>query len=211
MSGMEFNKIMAAVLVAGITATFAGFIAREAIHPKHLHENAVKIEGVGDEGSSGPVKPKGPEPILGLIADADVSKGAQISKVCAACHVFDKGGPNGTGPNLWGVINRPKGSHPGFDYSDGMKNKGGKWDYESLNHFLYKPKAYVDGTKMNFIGLKKAKDRAEIIAWLRTLSDNPAPLPSEADIAAEQAELAPPPDNTDSAGDAAEGDAAPAE
>lgn len=193
MSGMELNKIMAAVLVAGITAAMSGFIAKEASHPRHLHENAVKIEGAGEASSGGAAAPAGPEPVLALIASADIARGEKVSKACAACHNFEKGGPNGTGPNLWGVVGRPAGSAPGFSYSDAMKGKGGEWSYEELNHFLWKPKAYVEGTKMNFIGVKKADDRAALIAWLRSLSDSPRSLPGEAEIAAEQAALSPQP------------------
>jgi len=192
MSGMELNKLMAAILVAGIVASFAGFIAKEAIHPHKLHENAVKIDGVEEDAGGGVTKQTLPEPILAMIAGADVAQGEKISKACATCHSFDKGGPDGTGPNLWGVVNRAKAGKGGFEYSEAMKTAGGNWSYSDLNHFLWKPKAYVNGTKMNFIGLKKPEDRAAIIAWLRTKSDGQAALPSDAQIKAEEAELAPP-------------------
>lgn len=190
MKDLEPNKIFAAILVAGIVASLSGFIATKATQAPVLKTNAFKIEGVAAPGEAAPAEAKA-QPILGLIAAADPAKGQQIAKVCSACHIFDKGGPNGLGPNLYGVVGRPKGSHPGFDYSDGMKKKGGNWTYADLNKFLYKPKAFVDGTKMTFMGLKKADERAEVIAWLRTLSDSPLPEPSAADIAAEKKELAP--------------------
>ncbi len=194
MKDLEFNKIFAALLVAGITASLSGFIALKLTAVEPLKQNAYKIEGVvSSAGGAAPVEEKA-QPILDMIATADAAKGEQISKVCAACHVFTKGGPNGMGPNLYGVVGRAKGSHPGFDYSDGMKKKGGNWTFEDLNKFLYKPKAFVDGTKMTFIGLKKPEDRAAVIAYLRTLSDSPAAAPSAAEIAAEKAELAPPDD-----------------
>ena len=183
MSGMEFNKLMAAILVAGIVACFAGFISRETVHARELEEAAVPIEVAAAGGAAGAAeKPAGPEPILAMLASADIAKGEKVAKACAACHDFTKGGPNRTGPNLWGVVGRAKGTEAGFSYSDGMKGKGGVWNYDDLNHFLWKPKAFVSGTKMTFIGLKKAEDRAAVIAWLRTLSDSPAALPSEADI-----------------------------
>ena len=84
-----------------------------------------------------------------------------------------------------------------FSYSDALVAKGGSWNYDSLNKFLYKPKAYIDGTKMNYVGLKKPEDRAAMIAWLRTLGSSSYALPSEADIAAEKAELAPEPEETE--------------
>lgn len=193
MDNMEFNKIFAAVLVAGIAASFTGFLSHKLVHPHDLHENAYKIEGVEDAtaAGAGAKAPANAEPVLGLLAGADVAKGEQIAKVCSTCHNFTKGGPNTVGPNLYGVINHAKGSHAGFAYSDGMKTKGGEWSYAELNKFLWKPKAYVDGTKMNFVGLKKPEDRAALIAWLRTLSDSPAALPSAGQIEAEAAALAP--------------------
>ena len=81
------------------------------------------------------------------------------------------------GPNLWDLINRTKGSVDGFAYSKALIDQGGKWTYDELNAFLYKPKKYIEGTKMNFAGLKEAQDRADLIYWLRQYSDNPVPLP----------------------------------
>ncbi|HEY8190386.1 MAG TPA: cytochrome c family protein [Micavibrio sp.] len=193
MDNMEFNKLFAAILVAGIAASLSGFISHKLVHAHSLHENAYKIEGVAEAAPGAAKAPAKPEPILALLASADAAKGAQIGKVCATCHNFAKGGPNAIGPNLWGVVNRAKGSHEGFAYSDGMHAKGGNWTFSDLNHFLWKPKDYVEGTKMNFVGLKKPEDRAAVLAWLRTLADSPAEMPSQGDIDAENAELAPAP------------------
>lgn len=191
MSSFEFNKIFAAVLVAGITAMMGAFIADLVMHEHELEKNAVEIDGAPVSGG-GVVVEKKAEPILHLIASADIAKGEKLSKACAACHSFDKGGPNKVGPNLYGVLNAPKARKAGFSYSDALANHGGAWNYASLNKFLWKPKKYVVGTKMNYIGLKKPEDRAAMVAWLRTLAASPAPLPSAGDIAAELAELAPP-------------------
>ena len=95
----------------------------------------------------------------------------------APCHNYEKGNANKVGPNLWNIINRPKASVDGFAYSKALLDIGGKWTYEELSEFLYKPKQYVEGTKMNFSGLKKAEDRANLILFLRDHSDNPVPLP----------------------------------
>ena len=190
MDSMEFNKIFAALLVPGIIASLSGFIARAMTHPHELKENAYKIEGVEDVGS-GPVKVKLAEPVLAMIADADIERGQKLSKACAACHTFTKGGANGVGPNQYGVLGRSKESVPGFAYSGVLSQTGGDiWTYAELNKFLWKPKAYAKGTKMNYIGLKKPADRAAMIAWMRQQADNPVPLPSAAEIAAEEAELA---------------------
>ena len=109
------------------------------------------------------------DPIADLIAGADVAVGAKLSKACAACHSFDKGGPNKIGPNLWGVYDAQKGHHADFAYSDSMMEKGGNWDVESLNAFLWKPKKFIDKTKMNYAGMKKPEDRAAIVKYLQTL------------------------------------------
>tara|TARA_R110002072_G_scaffold120815_2_gene254209 strand:+ start:617 stop:1246 length:630 start_codon:yes stop_codon:yes gene_type:complete len=193
MSGFELNKLFAAVLCAFITVMLVGYAAETIVAPEALEQDAVAIEAAsGDSGSSAAAKPKLPDPIMALLAEADTAKGAKISKACAACHSFDKGGPVKQGPSLWGVVGHSKGAAAGFAYSDDMKAKGGIWDYDSLNHFLTKPKKYISGTKMNFAGIKKPADRAAIIAWLREQSDAPFALPTDADIAAEQAAFAPP-------------------
>ncbi len=189
MDGFELNKILAALLVAGIIASFTGFIANHVIHPQNIAAHGPEAS---EEMAGAAAAPQNPEPVLGLIASADAEHGKQIAKACAACHNFDKGGPNGVGPNLWNVMTRGRGQKADFAYSEDMKAKGGSWNYEDLNHFLWKPKKFSPGTKMVFVGLKKPEDRAAVIGFLRTLADSPPGLPSDADIAAEAAELAPP-------------------
>lgn len=192
MGGMEFNKIFAAILVAGIVAMLGGFIARQLIHPHGLEKNAFQIEAAEESAAGGAAAKAGPQPILDLIATADAVRGEKIAKACAACHTFTKGGPNGVGPNLWGVVGGPKDHIPGFAYSGELLKHGGTaWTYAELNKFLYKPKDYAPGTKMTFLGLKKPEDRAALLAWLRTQADAPKALPGDAEIAAEKAELAP--------------------
>ena len=115
--------------------------------------------------------------IVKLVAAADPTKGKANAQVCTACHNLKKGAGTLVGPELWGVVDRPKGSMQGFDYSAGMKAKGGNWTYANLNQFLTKPSAYVQGTKMGYPGEGNENKRAQIIAFLRTLADSPAPLP----------------------------------
>jgi cytochrome c len=117
-------------------------------------------------------------PLPTLLASADAAKGKTLTKVCATCHSFDKGAPAKVGPNLYGVVDRAKGGEAGFAYSDALKGKGGKWTFEDIDAFITSPKAFVPGTKMGFGGEPEAGKRADIIAYLRTLSDNPAPLPA---------------------------------
>ncbi len=111
------------------------------------------------------------------MAKADATAGAAVFKKCQACHSGEKGGPNKVGPDLWGIVNRPIAGHEGFSYSAALKDfsKGGSvvWDFEHLNHFLAGPKAYVAGTAMGFAGVKKDDERANLIAYLRSLPDTP--------------------------------------
>ncbi len=193
MGGLEFNKIFAAILVAGIIAMLGGFVAKQLVHPHKLEKDAYTIEAMETAGPGGAAAPAGPQPILALMATADAAKGEKIAKACAACHTFQKGGPNGVGPNLYGVVGGPKDHAAGFAYSGALLEVGGKtWTYAELNKFLYKPKAYAKNTKMSYAGLKKPEDRAALLAWLRTQADSPKGLPSDGEIAAENAELAPP-------------------
>jgi len=141
---------------------------------------AIVAEAGGAESASGEPEAAA-TPIAKLLASADAAKGETVFKKCASCHTGDSGGPNKVGPNLYDVVNRPIASHEGFSYSAGMKDfsKGGevKWDYDHLSYFIEAPKKHVPGTAMGFAGIKKETERADLIAYLRTLSANPAPLP----------------------------------
>jgi len=193
MSGMEFNKIFAAILVAGTVASFSGFVANEVFIVEPPAEDSYIVEVTEEVPEGGAAVVAKPEPVLALLAAADVARGEALSKACAACHSFDKGGPNRVGPNLWNIVNNKHAHMDGFAYSDAMKALHDKpWTYSELNGFLWNPKKHLPGTKMVYAGLKKPEDRAALIAWLRTLSDTPAPLPTQAEIDAEIAALAPP-------------------
>ena len=127
--------------------------------------------------AGGDASGEGASAVVAMIAKADVKAGQKVFKKCKACHSTAKGGPHKVGPNLWNIVGRAKASAPGFKYSSAMAAKGGKWTYQDLAAFLARPKAFVKGTKMSFSGLKKAADLANIIAYMRSLSDSPAPLP----------------------------------
>ncbi|MBO9096639.1 MULTISPECIES: c-type cytochrome [unclassified Rhizobium] len=136
-------------------------------------------------GASGKTAAAAPEtPIAQLLQKADAKVGETIFKKCQACHDGSKGGPNKVGPNLYGIVDRPIAAHEGFGYSAAIKDfsKGSseKWTYDHLTHFLAAPKKYIPGTAMGFAGLPKETDRANVIAYLRTLADTPAPLPDAA-------------------------------
>ena len=161
-------------------------IASEGI----FHAPAPEKEGyaiVAEESSGGPgggEAAAAATPIAQLLASADAAKGEAVFKKCTSCHTGESGGANKVGPNLFDVVNRPIASHEGFSYSAAMKDfsKGGAehWDYDHLNYFLEAPKKHVPGTAIGFAGVKKETERADLIAYLRTLSANPAPLPDPA-------------------------------
>lgn len=172
------NKVAAAVLSAGLLAMITGFIAHQLYHPQMPEKQAYVIaEGVQAASTQTASAPAGPQPITPLLANASVENGQKVAKKCASCHTFEKGGANKIGPNLWDIVGAKTAHMDGFSYSGAMQGMGKEWDYEALSEFLYSPKGYVKGTKMTFAGLKKDQDRADVIAYLRTLSDSPKPLP----------------------------------
>lgn len=180
MDGLEFNKIAAAILIALLTVKGADLISQALIHSTVLKEPAYKIEGVvGIIPPAGlQAEKKGPSPIEPLLATANLERGAEVFKKCTSCHTIDKGAGNRIGPNLYDVIGSEKGKHPpDYSFSAAMENKGGTWTYDDLNKFLYNPRGFVSGTKMSFVGVKDDKDRAALIAYLRSHSDTPFPLP----------------------------------
>lgn len=183
---LELNKIAASVLVAGIIALVGSILATH-IFDTHNHEAGISIAtnapaagtGGGDEA------PKGAESIMALLASADIKAGQDVFKKCVSCHTAEKDGPHRVGPNLWNVVGEKVGTKPGYAYSKAMASHGGNWDYETLNTYLFKPAVYVKGTKMTFVGISNTKERANIIAYLRTMNDNPPPLPDASAVPAE--------------------------
>ena len=181
MSGLEVNKILASIILAILVVIIIGHLGDIIIDVKNdeMVETAYKIDitETGETSTGTSSKEEISEPVSLLLANASLDKGQKIFKKCSSCHTYEKGGANNVGPNLWNLINNPKAQVEGFAYSKELSEFGGKWGYEELAQFLYKPKEYIKGTKMNFSGLKKVQDRADLVLFLREQSDNPAPLP----------------------------------
>jgi cytochrome c len=184
MNSFEINKILGAllgtclVLVAMHIASGAIFTPEPPAKPGY--EIAVKPEQPG--GQAAAVEPE--IPFDTLLASASADRGAQVAKQCQACHNFQEGAGPKVGPDLYGVVGRPVASVPGFSYSAALKGLGGTWTFDALNKWLTKPSADAPGTAMTFAGLSNPKQRADIVAYLDSLSAHPMPLPTAQGAAA---------------------------
>jgi cytochrome c len=178
---MELNKVFAAFLVAGILFMVTGILGNALVHPKRLEQSVLQVAAPSAPASAPAAAAAAPaiEPIGPLLAAANVQNGQAIAqRQCASCHSFNEGGRNGVGPNLWNIVGAPHAHVAGFNYSAaiaGMRDT--PWSFEELNKFIAAPRTYAPGTRMGFNGLASAAQRADLIAWLRTLSADPKPLP----------------------------------
>jgi len=180
MDGFELNKIAGAVLAAMLVIA-GGRTLLDIALPKQQPEKAGWALPVRE------VKPKTAEPeapfdaaaVLALLPKANPDNGADVFRKCMACHTSEKGGPNRVGPNLWGIVGRKVAQAPGFEarYSEAMKGHGGEWTWEQLAKYLHKPAEAIPGNKMVFAGVPDNADLADLLAYLRTLAESPAPLP----------------------------------
>jgi cytochrome c len=178
MESLEFNKIAGAVLATGLLVLGLKNLSAEVFHTEAPEKPGFVIAAAEAPAATDDGKPAVVVPIAQLLAKADPAKGMGVAKACQACHSFDKGGANKVGPALWDVVERPMGEAAGFAYSDGFKAMGNKpWDFDALNAWLIAPKEYIKGTKMGFSGIKNDESRANLIAYLASLSDAPKPFP----------------------------------
>jgi cytochrome c len=184
MSDLTFNKVAGAALATGLAIFGLRELSSELFqdHPAAKMGYAITPAVEAGGGAAAPVELPidwGTE-----LPKADINAGKEVATKCQSCHNLDQGGPNMTGPNLFGVVGRPPASHPGFAYSQGMQDFAKKqpvWDFEHINDFITSPQKYIDGTKMTFIGLKQRQDRINVIAYLHTLGSNlPIPKPNPA-------------------------------
>jgi cytochrome c len=171
------NTIAGWVLAAGIVALGTSIVTGEYFHAERPEKMGYEVQGVEAEAGAGPAVAE--KPFAFYMSQADAAKGADVFKKCAACHNADKGGANALGPNLYNVVGDPIATgRGGFPFTDALKGKGGKWDFDSLSAWLTSPKAFAPGTKMTFAGLSNPQDRANVIAYLNQQGEHPQPLPA---------------------------------
>ena len=175
MNNFELNKVVAAVLATVLVVFGINKFGDILFHTEKPAQSAYKVEKVelAVATSSGTSQVD----IKELLAMGDVAHGEKVFKKCSACHMIAAGGKNMTGPNLWSIINKKTGADPNYKYSKALAAYGKEWTFDEMNGFLIKPSAHVKGTKMAFAGLKKEKDRASVILYMNSKSDNPIPTP----------------------------------
>jgi cytochrome c len=177
MDGFELNKIMGAIL-GTLLFTLSLSIVTNGIFASHPPAKAgYEIAAKDDKAPAAQAQAEPQVPFENLLAEANPDKGASVARQCAACHDFTKDGPNKVGPGLYGIVNKDVATHAGFNYSNAMKAKKGKWTFEALDKYLENPSKVVPGTSMTFLGIRRATDRAAVISYLNKQSDSPAPLP----------------------------------
>ena len=173
------NKIVVSILLAVILILGINKISDVIFYVEKPEKSAYQVADISatttrettSESSSA-----GSGDIMALLASASVADGKKIFKKCAACHSIAKGGANKIGPALWGVLGRKAGSISDYKYSKAMAAHGKTWSFEEMNSFLIKPRDWIKGTKMSFVGLKSEKDRAAVILYMNEKTNSPLPL-----------------------------------
>lgn len=180
MNSFELNKILGALLGCILVLLSLNIAASALFAPVKPAKPgyAIAVKETGGDAKAGPQEAA--QPIEALLASASAEKGQATAKQCAACHTFEKGGPNRVGPNLWGIVGRPKAAVAGFNYSAAMKAKGGAWTFDDLSQFIANPRGFVAGTNMTFAGLSRGAQRADMIEYLRKQADTPVEVPKVA-------------------------------
>ena len=173
------NKIIASIVLAVILVFGINKIADIIFYVEKPEKSAYQVASVTTTTTAETTSASsssGSEEIIALLASANVADGEKIFKKCAACHSIAKDGGNKIGPALWGVLGRKAGSIADYKYSKAMTAYGKPWSFEEMNGFLTKPKDWLKGTKMSFVGLKKETDRAAVILYMNKNTGSPLPL-----------------------------------
>ena len=171
------NKIIVSIVLAVILVLGINKITDAIFYVEKPEKSAYQVATVASSTST-KTNSENSEPgnIMALFASTSAADGAKVFKKCLSCHSIKKEGPNKIGPNIFGVLNRRAASVSGYKYSKAMVTYGKVWSFEEMNGFLTKPKDWIKGTKMSFIGLRSAKDRAAVILYMNENTDNPLPL-----------------------------------
>lgn len=179
MNSFELNKIMGALFGAAMLVLSLGIIAGMLFEPRPAGTAGYPLpEPDAPAAVIADVPAEDPLPIR--LANASIERGETAVRACSSCHNFVQGGGNGIGPNLWDVVMGPKAHIEGFGYSAALRERaaaGEVWGFDELDGFLAAPRQYLPGTSMSYAGLRNAQERANIILYMRSLSDDPAPLP----------------------------------
>lgn len=179
MKNLESNKIIASILLSGLIAMLCSFFTDLFYAPEHNTEKRGYQVEIADNTNEQTSEEAPTEIVLAdILKTADITRGKSLSKKCAACHSFEKGGPNKVGPNLWDIVGHKVAAREGYAYSGALTSLEGNWNYEALYEFLKSPKDFTPGTKMSFAGFKKPEDIAAMIEFLRNNSEKPLPLPN---------------------------------
>ena len=174
------NKIFVSILFAVILVLGINKITDVIFYVEKPEKSAYQVASVTTVASTASAEANSSNSesgnIMALFASTSATDGAKVFKKCLACHSIAEGGGNKIGPALWGVLGRTAGSVPGYKYSKAMATHGKNWSFEEMNGFLIKPKDWIKGTKMSFVGLKNAKERAAVILYMNENTDSPLPL-----------------------------------
>ena len=177
MNGFEINKIIAAIIFTVLGVFGIDKITDLIFHIEKPSEAAYKIEAPAVKTASAESSSSGSVDIKALLALGTIEHGQKVFKKCSACHVVAKGGKNKIGPVLYGILGKQSASVSDYKYSKALIAHGKVWSFTEMNSYLIKPQAHIKGTKMAFAGLKKEKDRASVILYMNSKSDNPLPKP----------------------------------
>jgi cytochrome c len=178
LDSFEFNKYAGWGLAAVLTLLVVNVGTASLFRPEKPAKPSYVIEGVVEEVAAGAAPAEAEKPIAFYLASASAEKGEAVFKKCAACHTVEKGGANGIGPNLYGIVGNVHDHMPGYAYSDAMMAMKGKpWTWDELSRWLTSPKTYAPGTKMAFAGVAKPEDRASLLLYLNTKTDAPMAVP----------------------------------